>query len=211
MSENLTEKTCAGFVSALASKSPTPGGGGAAALVGAIGVALGNMVGSLTVGKTKYAHVERKVLALKERADRLQRHLLTLVEQDAEAFAPLARAYGLPIETEEQRAEKAAVMERALRDAAMVPLQIMELCVQALDVIERFAQVGSELAISDAGCAAACVRGALSAASLNVLINTKSMRDRDCAEQLNARAGFLLYKGIERADACYEAVHDRLI
>ena len=96
MAEKLTQLTCEEFVTVLATKEPVPGGGGTAALVGALGVALGNMVGSLTVGKKKYAEVESEILALKAKADALQEQLLALVDKDAEAFAPLAAAYGLP-------------------------------------------------------------------------------------------------------------------
>ena len=93
---NITEKSCVEFVNALATKAPVPGGGGASALVGAIGTALGNMVGSLTVGKKKYADVEAEMQELKEKCDQLQSELLELVEKDAEVFAPLAQAYGRP-------------------------------------------------------------------------------------------------------------------
>ena len=206
MKEGLIQDTCAGFVSALASSAPVPGGGGAAALVGAIGVALGNMVGSLTVGKKKYADVEEEILRLKARSDELQGALLALVERDAEAFAPLARAYGLPTATEEERSEKARVMAQALREAAQPPLEIMELSVQALDAIDRFAQIGSRLAVSDAGCAAACCRAALCAASLNVAINTKAMEDRALAAELDGRSEELLRTGTEKADAIFESV-----
>ncbi|MEG1650332.1 MAG: cyclodeaminase/cyclohydrolase family protein, partial [Oscillospiraceae bacterium] len=89
---SFTKDSCEGFVEVLASKSPVPGGGGASALVGAIGAALGNMVGSLTVGKKKYAEVEGEMLALKAKSDSLQQELLALVEKDAEVFAPLAQA-----------------------------------------------------------------------------------------------------------------------
>ena len=101
---NLTAQTCTEFLDALASKAPVPGGGGASALVGAVGVALGNMVGNLTVGKKKYASVEADVIALNQKAGALRRRLADLVAADAEAFEPLSRAYGLPRETEEQRA-----------------------------------------------------------------------------------------------------------
>lgn len=101
-------------------------------------------------------------------------------------------------------------MEQALREAALVPLRIMEQCVKALEVIERFAQIGSKLAVSDAGCAAACVRAALNSASLNVLINTKTMKNRAYAEEINARVGFMLYKGTVRADAVFELVKTQL-
>ena len=106
----------------LASKAPAPGGGGAAALVGAVGVALGNMVGSLTVGKKKYAAVEADLRALNARAEVLRRRLEALVQADAEAFLPLAAAYGLPKETPEQQAHKAAVLEQALDGACSARL-----------------------------------------------------------------------------------------
>ena len=85
---------CNEFVEVLASKAPVPGGGGASALVGAIGTALGNMVGSLTVGKKKYAEVEAEMYELKAKCDKLQAELLQLIERDAEVFEPLSKAYG---------------------------------------------------------------------------------------------------------------------
>ena len=111
-----TGNTCREFVEVLATKAPVPGGGGASALTGAIGTALGNMVGSLTVGKKKYADVEEDIIALQEKSDALQEELLNLVEKDAEVFEPLSKAYGLPKDTPEQQAEKDAVMEKCLND-----------------------------------------------------------------------------------------------
>ena len=111
-----SDKSCSEFVEVLATKAPVPGGGGASAMVGALATALGNMVGSLTVGKKKYAAVEEEMWALKDRCDRLQKDFLHLVERDAEVFEPLARAYSMPKNTEEEKAEKARVMEIVLRD-----------------------------------------------------------------------------------------------
>jgi len=206
----MTELSTVTFIEQLASKAPVPGGGGASALVGAIGVALGNMVGSLTVGKKKYADVETEVLELKAKSDVLQKQLLELVERDAEVFEPLSRAYGMPKDTEEQRAEKARVMEQVLDQAAQVPMEIMERCMEALEIVERFAKIGSKLAISDAGCAAACCRAALNAASLNVFINTKSMADRAKAQALNDRAEEMIRRGSAQADAVFDAVRGQL-
>ena len=93
---DFTQKSCREFVEVLASNAPVPGGGGAAALVGAIGTALGNMVGSLTVGKKKYADVEAEIIALKAKCDGLQTELLDQVPADAVGFEPLAKAYGIP-------------------------------------------------------------------------------------------------------------------
>lgn len=122
----MNDLSCAQFLAQLASKAPTPGGGGTAALVGAAGVALGNMVGCLTTGKKKYAVVEADIQALNARAEALRLELEALVQADADAFAPLAAAYGLPKDTPEQAAHKASVLEAALDGASAVPLQIME-------------------------------------------------------------------------------------
>lgn len=208
---NMTDLSCTAFMAQLSSNAPTPGGGGAAALMGAMGVALGNMVGSLTLGKKKYADVEREILQLKAQSDDLQTALLALVEKDAAVFAPLAKAYGLPKETEAQRKEKAQVMEQALRAASAVPMEIMERCCEALHLVARFALIGSRLAVSDAGCAAACCRAALNAASLNVLINTKLMADRAYAAQLNTRTEALTSAGTLQADAIFAAVRAQLV
>jgi formiminotetrahydrofolate cyclodeaminase len=168
------------------------------------------MVGSLTVGKAKYASVQDEVKALKSSADELQNELLRLVAADAEAFRPLAAAYGLPRESELQRRHKAEVMEAALRECAAVPLAIMECCARAIELHGRFAQVGSSIAISDVGCGVVCCKAALRAASLNVFINTSMMQDRPFAEKLNARADAMLADFSPMADAVYAQVEGRL-
>ena len=201
---------CNEFVEVLASKAPVPGGGGASALVGAIGTALGNMVGSLTVGKKKYADVEAEMYELKAKADALQKDLLRLIERDAEVFEPLSKAYGMPRETEEEKAEKARVMEIVLKDACSVPMEIMEKCCEAIDIIEVFAEKGSTLAISDAGVGAAFCKAALEGASLNVFINTKSMKNREYAEELNKKADEMLSVYPKKAEEIFQSVMGRL-
>ena len=146
---DMTMETCREFVKVLSSDAPAPGGGGAAALVGAIGTALGNMVGSLTVGKKKYADVQDEILALKARCDELQKKLLDQVEADEVNFLPLAKAYGIP----KDDPNRDAILEEATITACGVPMHIMELCCQAIDYIQVFAAKGSRLAVSDAGCA----------------------------------------------------------
>ena len=207
---SFTDKSCAEFIDALAGKNPTPGGGGAAALVGALGMALGHMVGSLTVGKKKYAEVEADVLALMSEAAALQAKLLNLVERDAEVFEPLAKAYGLPKETAEQQAYKRQVMEAALKEACSVPLEIMHACCQAIELHQGFAAKGSAIAISDVGCGVICCQAALRAASLNVFINTAAMTERDYAEEINREAHALLEKYVKLAEDIYGGVAARL-
>lgn len=208
--ESSINLSCQDFVEVLASKAPVPGGGGAAALVGSIGMALGNMVGSLTVGKKKYADVQEDIIALNEKAAALEARLLEFVGKDAEVFEPLSKAYGLPKETEEQQAYKAQVMAKCLEECCAVPMGIMEACCEAIDLCEEYAAKGSAIAISDAGCGVICLKSALQAASLNVFINTKSMADRAHAEELNVQANTMLDTYCAKADRIYDAVRARL-
>lgn len=206
----MMEQSCTQFLAELAGKAPVPGGGGAAALVGAAGVALGNMVGCLTTGKKKYAAVEADIQALNARAEALRRELEALVQADAEAFAPLAAAYGLPKDTPAQAAHKAAVLDAALDTACAVPLEIMQKCAEGIVLVEQYAAKGSVLAVSDAGCAAALCKAALQSASLNVFINTKLMTDRPRADALDAQADALLNEYVPRADAVFASVTNKL-
>ena len=199
---DMTMESCRKFVEVLASDAPAPGGGGAAALVGAIGTALGNMVGSLTVGKKKYADVEAEIIALQGKCSALQKELLDQVEADEKGFVPLARAYGIP-KDDPARAE---TLEKATVTACQVPVRIMELCCEAMEAIAVFAAKGSRLAVSDAGCAAVCVKAALQAASLNVFINTKTLKDRALAEEMNARCLGMLETYDAMADGIFETV-----
>lgn len=202
--------SCEDFVKVLASKAPIPGGGGASALVGAIGTALGNMVASLTVGKKKYADVEEQMYLLKTKCDRLQEEFLGLVAKDAEVFEPLSKAYGMPSETAEQQEEKNLVMEAALKEACYVPLEIMKKCCVTIELHREFAAKGSALAISDAGVGVVFCKAALQGASLNVFINTKAMKDREYAEQINEEANSLLIKYEAMADEIYTNVLKKL-
>ena len=197
-----TTKSCREFVTVLASNEPAPGGGGASALVAAVGTALGNMVGSLTVGKKKYADVEAEIIALQKKCDALQAELLDQVPADAEGFVPLAKAYGIP----KDDPDRPCIMEEATITACQVPMHIMVLCCEAIDAIEVFAEKGSRLAVSDAGCGAVIVKAALQAASLNVFINTKTLQNRTLAEEMNAKCLEMLDTYGKKADGIFETV-----
>ena len=199
---DMTMETSRKFVEVLASDAPVPGGGGAAALVGAIGTALGNMVGSLTVGKKKYADVQDEIIELKAKCDALQKELLDQVEADEVNFLPLAKAYGIP----KDDPNRDQIMEEAIIIACSVPMKIMELCCQAIEYIAVFAAKGSRLAVSDAGCGAVCCKAALQAASLNVFINTKTLKNREVAEQMNAKANAMMDKYCAMADEIFGEV-----
>ena len=194
------------FTRFLASAEPVPGGGGAAALVGALGVALGNMVAALTLGKPKYAEVEAEVAELRRRGEALQERLLEQINADAEGFRPLAEAYKLP-KDEPRRAE---ILEQATLRACGTPMEIMELGAAAIPVIAELASKGSRMAVSDAGCAAVAVRAAVEMAYLNLLINTRSLRGREQAEALNARGQELLTRVGRQTEGVRSQVEARL-
>lgn len=196
--QNLNE-----FAASLASKSPTPGGGGASALAGAVGIALGEMVGALTVGKPKYAEVEDEIKDLLERAGKLRARLLDCVDRDAAAFAPLGEAYKLP----KDAPGRGETMERCLRDAAAVPLEIFDLCCEAIELLRAFGEKGSALAVSDAATGAVLCRGAMYGAAVNVKANTKLMKDREYAETVNRHVDGMMEKYWRIAEKTYEDIY----
>lgn len=195
---DITQESCRFFVEKLASASPTPGGGGAAALMGAVGTALGHMASSLTVGRKKYADVQQRILELNQEFAHLEQELLDQVSEDEKSFLPLAEAYRLPKDTPDYD----RIMDEATLEACRVPMRIMELCGRALDGIAFVAEKGSRLAVSDAGSAAVCCKAAMQAASLTVFINTKALKDRSTATEIDEKVNGMLVE--------YSALADRI-
>ena len=196
------------FLNVLASKEPVPGGGGACGYVAAVGMALGNMVLSLTTGKKKYAEYQEEIEELIVKAGDITNRLYECMDKAAKGFKPLAEAYGLPKDTEEQLEHRNKVMENALLIASEAPLSMMELIVEAIKLIDRISVIGSRLAISDAGVGVQMCKAALNGASLNVYINTKLMKNIDVAEDMNTKADELVITGNELADKVYDRVMD---
>ena len=195
---------------ALSSSAPVPGGGGASALAGAGGAALCMMVANLTVGKKKYAEQEELMKEFLVRLEKLRDESLTLIEEDAKGFEPLAAAYSLPSSTDEEKAEKEKIMAQALLKACEVPIMIMEKGAEILEIAVELAEKGSVMAVSDVGVAVQFIRTAVLGASMNVYINTKSMKDRKTAEELNAKADSLNKKASETADAVFAIIEGEL-
>ena len=202
----IADKSVKDFVDVLASDEPTPGGGGASALVAAIGTALGNMVGSLTEGKLQYYEVEDEIEDMIEKADQLEQDLLELMDEDEKAFLPLMEAYKLPHNTEVEKAKRAAVLIAAKSQACQPPLKIMHKCCEAIDLCGRFAEIGNKNAVSDAGVGVLFCKAALQGASLNVYINTKALADVEYAKKLNDETDSMIAEYTAKADAIYENV-----
>lgn len=205
------EKKISEYLEVLSSKAPVPGGGGASALAGALGNALGQMVVNLTVGKKKYAEVEEEMQKYLTDLKTMQQEFLHLSDRDAEVFAPLAECYRLPSATLEEKEHKDAVMEEKLLDASMVPVEIMEKSLELLEILDVLADKGSRMAVSDVGVAVQFTRTALLGAVMNVYINTKSMKNREKAEEINQKAKRMIKIGTSQADEIYEKVLAQLI
>lgn len=206
----MMDKNCKEFVEALASKAPVPGGGGAAAYGGAVGMALSTMVGNYTVGKKKYAEVEDEVKELMAQGEKIQSELLALVEKDAEVFEPLSKAYGLPTETEEQKKIKAETLEKESINACSVPMEIMRKAYDGIKVHKRMGEIGSMLVISDVGCGVVFLKSALIAGKLNVVINLKTIKNEEFVSKAREEMDRLVAEGCKMADETLEAVIEKI-
>ena len=203
-------ETIEGFLSRLSSSSPTPGGGGTAALSGALGCALGRMVASLSIGRKKYASVETEMRETEEQLAALQEAFLDLSDRDEEVFSAFMAVLGLPKETEEEKNARAEAMEKALKDATEVPLEIMEKALCALSTALPLAEKGNRNAASDAGAAANMLLSALETGAENVRINLVSMKDEETVRLYEERMDALLGEGRELAGTIRKTVRERI-
>lgn len=198
--------SCSKFTEELFSKSPVPGGGGAAALIGAIGTALTGMVGNLTIGKKKYAEYERQIGQILEKAEKIRTDMIGMIDLDAECFLPLAQVYGIKAVTEEEIRNKEAVLEKALKTACRVPVDIVKAAYSSLKLHEELVNICTKLAISDIGVGVQCLRASLLGGYLNVLINLKMIKDMEYVDKTQKELQVLVRDGVRIADAVYEKV-----
>ena len=206
MEDKMIRMELEAFAGALASKAPTPGGGGASALCGALAAALGGMVCALTSGKAKFAPVQPELDRISDRAAQLRTELLALIDGDAEAFAPLARAYSLP----KDAPDREEITEKCLADAAEAPMKILRCCCEVIGLMEELSPICSRLAVSDVGTGAVLAWGAMYGAAMNVLVNTKLMNNRERAEAMNAEVRELMGSYWQTADRVYEDIFSSL-
>ena len=204
--EDICESTLTSFIEKLSSKDPIPGGGGASALIGVIGISLCSMVANLTSGKKKYAEYQSEIDDILSRVSISIPKLLELIVKDAEVFEPLSAAYSIS-KKEPNRAE---ILENALVAACSVPMEILEEVSNIIDIIECLSVKGSKLAVSDIGVAASACRCAMESAVMNIYINTKLMKKIDFAVQTNAKAEAILNDGIRRCNAVYQQITNEL-
>jgi formiminotetrahydrofolate cyclodeaminase len=202
----LVEMTVSEFAAVMASDAPAPGGGSASALNGAIGAGLAAMVCALTVGKKKYAEYETLVVEAEQKAVALKDKFIEIIDTDTDAFNAVSAVFAMPKDTDEQKAARKAAMQEALKGCTISPFQMMELCVEALEVVTALVGKTNASAASDLGCAALNLRSAIQGAWLNVCINVGGIQDQAFANEYKEKGEALLAKALPMADAAYQAV-----
>lgn len=184
---NLVEQRVIDFVAATASKEPTPGGGAIAALTGATGAALAEMVANLTFGKKGYEEVQSEMEELQTKAEAIRNRMLELSQADADVFNIFMNALGLPKNTDEEKIARTAAIQQAYKDAAMVPFEIGELAYQIFELAELASSKGNQNLITDGIIAAINARAAVKAAFLNVRINLSGIKDEAFVANVSAK------------------------
>lgn len=177
-------KSLQNFLDEVSSSSPTPGGGSVSAFNGVLGVSLGLMVCNLTIGKKKYESVENEILQIKSRLENQREKFIELYDEDAKAFDMVMSAFKLPKETEEEKNKRSSAIEEATIKATEAPIKVIETSGQVIDDLIRLSEIGNQNSLSDAGVALILIKASIEGAMMNVLINTKSLNDRDRAMNL---------------------------
>ena len=202
----LAELKTAEFVDLLASDAPAPGGGSAAALEGALGAALTAMVCGLTVGKKKYAEFQELAEEAQKKATDLKARFVDVMDRDTEAFNVVSAAFGMPKETDEEKAARSAAIQKGLEGCTKTPFEMMELAAETLELTASILGKSNDSAASDLGVSALSLRAAIQGAWLNVLINIGSLKNKELAEDYRAKGEALLAKALPLADQIYDTV-----
>jgi formiminotetrahydrofolate cyclodeaminase len=210
MTEKLTNKPTKTFLNELASSAPTPGGGSVAALSGALGAGLISMVCNLTLGKPKYAAVQDDVTEILKKSENLRQELTDLLEEDVQAYTRLSQTMKMPRDTEEQKATRAALMDKALKAATDVPMRVAEACAAVMALCPSAAEKGNTNAVSDVGVGILMAEAGLRGAALNVLINLGFIKDERFVSDSRRKLNNLLQGKPELRDEIYNLVVSKL-
>lgn len=195
------------FINTLASKEPTPGGGGASAMIGTVAAALCSMVANLTTGKKKYEQYQEDIDRILFYLEEAIWDINSYIEKDADAFGPLAEAYKIP----KDDSKRAEIMEKALLAAAVVPMELANKLYDLVPVMEELEQKGSKMALSDVAVAAAACKAAMEGAVMNVYINTKFLTNPLISKGLNQKAMKLVTDGGKRCQEIYDRIQKTLV
>jgi formiminotetrahydrofolate cyclodeaminase len=206
----ITQNTLDEFLNALASKAPTPGGGSAAAVIGAMGAGLISMVCNVTLGKKGMDEVAAEMRAVCDQSEALRVRLTGMIAEDIAAFDALMSAYRLPKATDAEKAARAAAIQKGLAGATNTPLDCARACAEVIKLSRRAAQHGYSGVISDAGVGVLAAQTALRSAALNVEINAPLLEDRAFAAAAKEEVEALQAAGARESEAVFALVRTRL-
>lgn len=198
------------FLDRLASKSPTPGGGGAAAIMGAMGAALVSMVCNVSSGKKGYESAGPELAEVCAQSETLRRRLTAMLDDDVVAFDQLMSAYKLPKETTEEKVLRSQSIQASLKRATEVPLACARDCAEVIRLARRAGEIGYLGVISDAGVGVSAAYAAARSAALNVYINAPALKDRAFAERALAEIDGLMTFCAAESEAVYALVREKL-
>jgi formiminotetrahydrofolate cyclodeaminase len=206
----IKDQTIEVFLENLASKSSTPGGGSAAAIIGAMGAALVSMVANFTIGKKGYESVNAEMETVLARAEQYRQRFVELIQADVDVFNQVMAAYGLPKDTDAAREHRSEAIQQALKAATDVPLACATLCIEVIELSRQVAEKGNTNVISDAGVAVLAAEAALGSAALNIYINIANIRDTDFVNDRRARLESMLGTSSETTDKVYALVKSKV-
>ncbi len=206
----IKDMTIQTFLDELASKSSTPGGGGAAAVSGAMGAALISMVANFTIGKKGHEDVEDECKEILAKSEQLRSELTDAIKDDVDVFNRVMASYGMPKETDDEKAARSAEIQAALKEATDVPLQCAKLCREVINLSQPIADKGNKNVISDAGVAVLAGYAGLRSAALNVYINIGGIKDKEFADDRRQQLETLLNGMDVLKEEIYELVKSKL-
>ena len=210
MEKDIFEVSLKEFIDTTASDSPTPGGGSVSAVVGALGSALVQMVGNLTVGKEKYKGVEGEVKELLDKSSKIMNELKELTRKDIEHFDAFIKALSMPKDTEEQKQKRSEAIQKTLKEAANTPLSVARLGVEMLLVANRMAEIGSKMVISDAGVAAHLIEASIHSALITVDSNLILIKDEKFVNNVDKEKKELQEKAVHLREKTVEAMRKKM-
>ena len=188
---SLYEKTVNDYLDVASSKSPTPGGGNVSAVAATNAAAMVCMVANLTIGKKGYEEYDSQAKEILENTLKLREKLKELTQNDIDAFKDYMAVFKMPKKTEEDKAKRKEAMQKAAKNATLVPLEISKTCLDILVESEKLSKFGNKMAISDVGVAAYIAEACVKAAMYSVDINLPSIKDEDfVADVVNKRAQY---------------------
>ncbi|HNX08046.1 MAG TPA: cyclodeaminase/cyclohydrolase family protein, partial [Bacteroidales bacterium] len=208
--KKLVDMTCVAFADETASESPAPGGGSISAYMGALGASLATMVANLSSHKPGWDERWEEFSDWAEKGQKIKDELLALVDEDTNAFNKIMNAFGLPKNSDQEKAIRTQAIQEATKYATEIPFNTMEKALASFDVIKAMATTGNPNSVTDAGVGALCARSAVMGAFLNVKINASGLKDKDYVAEIIGKAEAMEQQAKTLEDEILKLVNEKI-